>query len=182
MPNDDIDANRTRRKDCHLKSKEVVYDKIKNGNAPCFDKQSREGKQSMTADGDKILSESKQTKCQPSADPNSQNSDDCRLYENWSPRLPSLENICQKYDRSGDSIPLSHGDAHNLNHDALLLKMKQKMKDLIEEQFHVDYKIVMNNMQGAEIESKFSYFASNTDLQKFRNFVEEFDSVSCLIR
>ena len=194
LPNDDIlklppklKINKTNgdNKDLENNVEANGHENKKSGKTKDEDKQCSKEKQ--TEIRDKILSENKQTKCQAAAAPhcdlNQKNFDEFRHYENWSPRIPSLENICQKYDEPGESVPLSNSDAgDNLNHDALLLKMKQKMKNLIDEQFTNDYKVVLNNVQGAEIESKFSYFAPSSDLQKFRNFVEEFDSVNCLIR
>ena len=161
-----------------------------------LDKHSCKEKQNM-GQKVKIISDEKQTGCQ-NDDLHSNvskqiNSDDSRVYENWSPRLPSLENICQNvdgltladvsdskdsnlYDRPGSR------EKYDANREELLDKMKEKMKVLIDHQFNVDYKIVMNNVRGTEIESRFSCHASAAEMEKFRLFVEEFDSVHCLIR
>ena len=108
------------------------------------------------------------------------NVDDHITYENWSPRMPSLENICQKYDDKADIFdPLN---AHHHRDQKLLIKMREKMKFLTDQQFNIDYKIVLNDMRGKDIENKLGKFASERELEKFRIYVEEFDSVNCLIR
>ena len=63
----------------------------------------------------------------------------------------------------------------------LLKRMRDKISDLVEKQFEVDYKIVMNDITGKDIASKLSYFGSDREKEKFILHVEEFDSVTCLI-
>ena len=90
-----------------------------------------------------------------------------------------MENICQKYDQFEDKTNDNQEDA---SRDQLLHKMKEKMKLLVDQQFNVDYEILMNNVKATEIENKLNNFASHVEIEKFRLFVDEFDSVNCLIR
>ena len=60
--------------------------------------------------------------------------------------------------------------------------MKEKLKVLTDQQFKIDYKIVLNNVKGSELENKFGYYASISEVEKFRLYIDEFDSVNCLIR
>ena len=112
---------------------------------------------------------------------NQKNFDDYRLYENWSPRIPSLENICHKYDKSRAG-PDDLSSNYDSNRDQLLIKMKEKMKVLVDHQFNIDYEILINNVKGTDIENKLNNFASQSEMEKFRQFIEEFDAVNCLIR
>ena len=132
---------------------------------------------------DKTLSDEKQTIHQSDSKAKNQNNfDDTRLYENWSiaaaAGIPSLENICQKYDKP-EECSISSADS---NQDELLHKMKEKLKVLTDQQFKIDYKIVLNNVKGTELENKFGYHASISEVEKFRLYIDEFDSVNCLIR
>jgi len=92
------------------------------------------------------------------------------IYENVGPftaTLPSLERI--RPVNSKKTVA------------ELLSRMRDKIGDLVEKQFEVDYKIVMNEMVAKDIATKLSYFASQREVEKFNLHVEEFDSVSCLI-
>ena len=157
-------------------------------------KHSNVEKQSLRKTQERSLSDEKQTKARQSNDPGAgqfpspdpyqsylNNFDDHIMYENWSPRMPSLENICQKYDDKVDTFdPLNAADHHR--DQKLLIKMREKMKFLTDQQFNIDYKIVLNDMRGKDIENKLGKFASERELENFRIYVEEFDSVNCLIR
>jgi len=161
---------------------------INNGSVSCKQKTSeehlRKEKQNVKKEGDKKLSDDKQTKCQlemGSNTVNQKNFDDYRLYENWSPRIPSLENICHKYDKSRAG-PDDLSSNYDSNRDQLLIKMKEKMKVLVDHQFNIDYEILINNVKGTDIENKLNNFASQSEMEKFRQFIEEFDAVNCLIR
>ena len=79
------------------------------------DKHSNIEKQSLKKTEEKSVSDEKQTRNLPSNDlkggkisspdpyqPYLKNFDDHIMYENWSPRMPSLENICPKYDDKAD--------------------------------------------------------------------------------
>ena len=157
------------------------------------DKHSSREKQSLKKTEEKSVSDEKQTRNLPSNDlkdgkisspdpyqPYLKNFDDHIMYENWSPRMPSLENICPKYDYKADIFDPLNSD--HLRDQQLLIKMREKMKFLIDQQFNVDYKIVLNDMRGKDIENKLGNIASEKELEKFRIYVEEFDSVNCLIR
>lgn len=41
---------------------------------------------------------------------------------------------------------------------------------------------MINNVKGTDIENKLNNFASQSEMEKFRQFIEEFDAVNCLIR
>ena len=157
------------------------------------DKHSNIEKQSLKKTEEKSVSDEKQTRNLPSNDlkdgkisspdpyqPYLKNFDDHIMYENWSPRMPSLENICPKYDDKADIFDPLNSD--HQRDQQLLIKMREKMKFLIDQQFNVDYKIVLNDMRGKDIENKLGSMASEKELEKFRIYVEEFDSVHCLIR
>ena len=157
------------------------------------DKHSNIEKQSLKKTEEKSVSDEKQTRNLPSNDlkdgkisspdpyqPYLKNFDDHIMYENWSPRMPSLENICPKYDDKADIFDPLNSD--HQRDQQLLIKMREKMKFLIDQQFNVDYKIVLNDMRGKDIENKLGSTASEKELEKFRIYVEEFDSVNCLIR
>ena len=157
------------------------------------DKHSNIEKQSLKKTEEKSVSDEKQTRNLPSNDlkdgkisspdpyqPYLKNFDDHIMYENWSPRMPSLENICPKYDDKADIFDPLNSD--HQRDQQLLIKMREKMKFLIDQQFNVDYKIVLNDMRGKDIENKLGSIASEKELEKFRIYVEEFDSVNCLIR
>ena len=97
---------------------------------------------------------------------------DAALYENCGTfmqkdSLPRLERINKEVSKK------TPGE--------LLKRMRDKISDLVEKQFEVDYKIVMNDITGKDIASKLSYFASEREKEKFILHVEEFDSVTCLI-
>ena len=94
------------------------------------------------------------------------------LYQNCEPNLPK------------DSLPRLENinkDNNTKTPEDLLKRMRDKISDLVEKQFEVDYKIVMNNMTGKEIASKLSYYAGNREKEKFLLHVDEFESVTCLI-
>ena len=165
---------------------------VENTNSASQDKHSIKEKQSPKKSEEKCLSDEKQTRNVsndlkagkfPSPDCHQsylRNLDDHITYENWSPRMPSLENICQKYDDKADIFDPLNSDHHR--NQKLLIKMKEKMKFLLDQQFNVDYKIVLNDMRGKDIDNKLGKFASERELEKFRIYVEEFHSVNCLIR
>ena len=162
-------------------------------NTKSQDKHSNIEKQSLKITEEKSLSDEKQTRNLPSNDlkdgkfsspdpyqPYLKNFDDHIMYENWSPRMPSLENICPKYDDKADIFDPLNSD--HQRDQQLLIKMREKMKFLIDQQFNVDYKIVLNDMRGKDIENKLGSTASEKEMEKFRIYVEEFDSVNCLLR
>ena len=102
-----------------------------------------------------------------------------------------MENICQKFDGQLHLGNLSESETDpqpgrphydsDLDTD-LLQKMKEKLKLLTDHQFSIDYKIVLNNVKGTDIENKFRVRASATEIEKFKLYVDEFDSVNSLIR
>ena len=164
---------------------------VENTSSASQDKHSNIEKQSLKKTEEKCLSDDKQTRSRLSndlragdaADPHQsyfKQFDDQIMYENWSPRMPSLENICQKYqDKVEKFDPLNYDHQRD---QLLLVKMREKMKFLIDQQFNIDYKIVLNDIRGKDIENKLGMFASERELEKFRIYVDEFDSVNCLIR
>eukprot|EP00092_Neocalanus_flemingeri_P003346 GFUD01003584.1.p1 GENE.GFUD01003584.1~~GFUD01003584.1.p1 ORF type:complete len:566 (+),score=179.34 GFUD01003584.1:53-1699(+) len=94
------------------------------------------------------------------------------LYENCGPfmqenTLPTLERI---QPMTSKKTPAE-----------LLDRMRDKIRDLVEKQFEVDYAIVVNEMIAKDIATKLSYFANEREVEKFSLHVEEFDSVHCLI-
>eukprot|EP00092_Neocalanus_flemingeri_P009493 GFUD01010220.1.p1 GENE.GFUD01010220.1~~GFUD01010220.1.p1 ORF type:complete len:571 (-),score=183.85 GFUD01010220.1:22-1686(-) len=94
------------------------------------------------------------------------------LYENCGPfmqenTLPTLERI---QPMTSKKTPAE-----------LLDRMRDKIRDLVEKQFEVDYSIVVNEMIAKDIATKLSYFANEREVEKFSLHVEEFDSVHCLI-
>ena len=174
-------------KNCAEKSNSAL------SNTKSQDKHSNIEKQSLKKTEEKSLSDEKQTRNLPSNDlkdgkfsspdpyqPYLKNFDDHIMYENWSPRMPSLENICPKYDDKADIFDPLNSD--HQRDQQLLIKMREKMKFLIDQQFNVDYKIVLNDMRGKDIENKLGSTASEKEMEKFRIYVEEFDSVNCLLR
>ena len=83
-----------------------------------------------------------------------------------------------------DSLPRLERIKKEINKKSaggLLKRMRDKISDLVEKQFKVDYKIVLNDNTWKDIASKLSYFASEREKEKFLLHVEEFDSVTCLI-
>lgn len=102
-----------------------------------------------------------------------------------------MENICQKFDGqlhlgnlSESETDAQPGQPHySSDPDTdLIKKMKEKLKLLTDHQFSIDYKIVLNNVKGTDIENKFRVHASASEIEKFKLYVEEFDSVNSLIR
>ena len=50
--------------------------------------------------------------------------------------------------------------------DDLLKRMRDRISDLVEKQFDVDHKIVINSMVGKEIVKNLSYYASEREKEK----------------
>ena len=181
----------------HLDLTKFLQDNI-NQSESCKEGAGNTSQKKHSTSGDKeslhnTLTDGKQTRTRQSNDPGTgqlswpdtcqsylKNVDDHITYENWSPRMPSLENICQKYDDKADIFDPLNADHHR--DQKLLMKMREKMKFLTDQQFNIDYKIVLNDMRGKDIENKLGKFASERELEKYRIYVEEFDSVNCLIR
>ena len=104
-----------------------------------------------------------------------------------------MENICQKFDGqlhtgilSESESETGQGQPHYVSDPDidlnLIQKMKEKLKLLTDHQFSVDYKILLNNVKGTDIENRFRPHASATEVEKYKLYVDEFDSVNCLIR
>ena len=55
--------------------------------------------------------------------------------------------------------------------------MRDRISDLVEKQFEVDYKIVMNNIAGKDVAAKLS----EKDKEKMLVYIADHESVTCLI-